>query len=96
LFYAQDISRDWQGTLKARWQELWTILQVEKSETEKWRAVLVSIDQSQDRGTVCRNLILVRLFKRQACHWPGTRQLHVTYSADRPGDDVLAVPDELS
>ncbi len=50
LTCAQDISGDWQGTLKAGQQELRTILQIAKSDSGGWRATLVSIDQSPDRG----------------------------------------------
>ncbi|MEO7144990.1 MAG: alpha/beta hydrolase [Bryobacteraceae bacterium] len=50
LVYAQDISGDWQGTLKAGPRELRTILQIAKSDNGDWRATLLSIDQSPDRG----------------------------------------------
>src|SRR5215475_6516084 len=50
LSYAQDISGDWQGTLKAGPRELRTILQVTKDDRRDWKAVLLSIDQSPDRG----------------------------------------------
>jgi pimeloyl-ACP methyl ester carboxylesterase len=50
LGYAQDISGDWQGTLKAGPRELRTILQVTKGDSGDWKAVLLSIDQSPDRG----------------------------------------------
>jgi len=50
LVYAQDISGDWQGTLKAGPQELRTILQIAKSDSGAWRATMLSIDQSPDRG----------------------------------------------
>jgi non-heme chloroperoxidase len=50
LVYAQDISGTWQGTLKAGPQELRTILQVAKSDQGEWRATMLSIDQSPDRG----------------------------------------------
>jgi non-heme chloroperoxidase len=50
LGYAQDISGDWQGTLKAGPRELRTILQVTKGDSGEWKAVLLSIDQSPDRG----------------------------------------------
>ena len=51
LGYAQDISGDWQGTLKASAQELRILLQVAKSDNGEWRATMLSIDQSPDRGT---------------------------------------------
>ncbi len=47
---AQDISGDWQGTLKAGGRELRTILQIKKGDTSDWKALLLSIDQSPDRG----------------------------------------------
>ena len=50
LLYAQDISGDWQGTLKVGPQELRVILQIAKSDNGIWRAALLSIDQSPDRG----------------------------------------------
>jgi hypothetical protein len=50
LGYAQDISGDWQGTLKAGTRELRTILQITKGDSGEWKAVLLSIDQSPDRG----------------------------------------------
>lgn len=50
LVYAQDISGDWQGTLKAGAQELRILLQIAKSDNGEWRATMLSIDQSQDRG----------------------------------------------
>jgi non-heme chloroperoxidase len=50
LVYTQDISGDWQGTLKAGPRELRTILQVKKGDGGEWKAVLLSIDQSPDRG----------------------------------------------
>ncbi len=50
LVYAQDISGDWQGALKAGPRELRTILHVTKGDSGEWKAVLLSIDQSPDRG----------------------------------------------
>jgi pimeloyl-ACP methyl ester carboxylesterase len=50
LVNAQDISGDWQGTLKAGPRELRTILEVRKGDSGEWKAVLLSIDQSPDRG----------------------------------------------
>jgi hypothetical protein len=50
LAYAQDISGDWQGTLKAGAQELRILLQIAKSDNGQWRATMLSIDQSPDRG----------------------------------------------
>jgi non-heme chloroperoxidase len=47
---AQDISGDWQGTLKAGAQELRLIVHIEKSDGGAWKATLASIDQSPDRG----------------------------------------------
>jgi pimeloyl-ACP methyl ester carboxylesterase len=51
LACAQDISGDWQGTLKAGAQELRILLQIAKSDSGQWRATMLSIDQSPDRGT---------------------------------------------
>jgi non-heme chloroperoxidase len=50
LVCAQDISGNWQGTLKAGPQELRTILQIAKSDNGDWKATLQSIDQGPDRG----------------------------------------------
>ena len=47
---AQDISGDWQGTLKAGPKDLRIILQIAKCDRGGWRATLLSIDQSPDRG----------------------------------------------
>ncbi len=44
---AQDISGDWQGTLKAGPQELRTILQITKADGG-WKATMYSIDQGAD------------------------------------------------
>jgi len=48
--FGQDISGEWQGSLKAGPQELRVILQVAKSDNGAWTANLLSIDQSPDRG----------------------------------------------
>ena len=50
LAYAQDISGDWQGTLEAGAQEIRLLLQIAKSDHGEWRAAMLSIDQSPDRG----------------------------------------------
>lgn len=50
LACAQDVSGDWQGTLKAGAQELRIILQIAKSDGGEWRATMRSIDQSPDWG----------------------------------------------
>jgi len=50
LAYPQDISGDWQGTLKAGTQDIRIVLQVAKSDNVGWRATILSIDQSPDRG----------------------------------------------
>src|SRR5215467_2934983 len=50
LAYPQDISGDWQGTLKAGAQEIRLLLQIAKSDNGEWRATILSIDQSPDRG----------------------------------------------
>jgi pimeloyl-ACP methyl ester carboxylesterase len=50
LIHAQDISGDWQGTLKSGSQEIRVILWVAKTDSGDWKATLLSIDQSPDRG----------------------------------------------
>ncbi len=47
---AQDISGDWQGTLKAGPQALRIILKITKAADGNWSAKLFSIDQSPDFG----------------------------------------------
>src|SRR5579863_6885846 len=47
---AQDISGDWQGTLKPGTLQLRAIVHIEKGEGGAWKATLASIDQSPDRG----------------------------------------------
>jgi non-heme chloroperoxidase len=49
--YAQDISGDWQGTLKAGPQELRLVVKIGKAANGGWNATLFSIDQSPDWGT---------------------------------------------
>ena len=50
LAYGQDISGDWQGTIKAGAQEIRILLQIAKSDHGEWKATMLSIDQSPDRG----------------------------------------------
>jgi pimeloyl-ACP methyl ester carboxylesterase len=49
--YAQDISGDWQGSLKAGPQDLRIILKITRADSGEWKATMLSIDQSPDRGT---------------------------------------------
>jgi hypothetical protein len=51
---AQDISGDWQGTLKAGAQEIRILLQIAKSGNGEWRATMLSIGQTPDRGPARR------------------------------------------
>jgi pimeloyl-ACP methyl ester carboxylesterase len=46
----QDISGDWQGTLKVGAQDLRTILKIARADDGGWKATMISIDQSPDRG----------------------------------------------
>jgi len=46
--HAQDISGDWQGTLKAGPQDLRLILKIAKAEGGGWKASLYSLDQTTD------------------------------------------------
>lgn len=48
LIPAQDISGDWQGTLKAGAQQLRIVVQIAKSDSGGWNATLFSIDQQLD------------------------------------------------
>jgi non-heme chloroperoxidase len=48
--FAQDLTGDWQGALKAGAQELRVIVHIEKGDSGGWKATLASIDQSPDRG----------------------------------------------
>ncbi len=50
--YAQDISGDSQGTLKAGAQELRILLHIAKSDNGEWRATMLSTDQSPDRECI--------------------------------------------
>ena len=76
LAYAQDISGDWQGTLKAGAQELRTLLQIAKSDNGEWKATMLSIDQSPDPGhRHAGNLIFAGWFQHPVCDWRGAWQL---------------------
>jgi non-heme chloroperoxidase len=46
--YAQDLTGDWQGTLKGPRRELRLILNITKTEKGRWSAKLFSIDQSSE------------------------------------------------
>ena len=48
--HAQDISGNWQGTIKAGSQEIRLIVSIEKVSPGRWRGTLFSIDQIPDRG----------------------------------------------
>ena len=45
----QDISGDWQGSLKACPQDLRIILKITRADSREWKATMLSIDQSPDR-----------------------------------------------
>src|SRR6266571_3733331 len=47
---AQDITGDWQGTLKTGAGELRLIVQIAKGNDGGWKATMINIDQTQDRG----------------------------------------------
>jgi non-heme chloroperoxidase len=47
---AQDLAGDWQGALGVGGQQLRLLVHIEKGEGATWKASLVSIDQSPDRG----------------------------------------------
>lgn len=46
----QDISGDWQGTLKPGTQEFRTVVRIARADDGGWKATFLSIDQSPDRG----------------------------------------------
>lgn len=48
--HAQDISGNWQGTIKAGSQEIRLIVSIEKESGGGWKGTLFSIDQIPDRG----------------------------------------------
>jgi non-heme chloroperoxidase len=48
--YAQDITGDWQGTLKAGPREFRLVVKIEKGASGGWSGLLFSIDQVPDRG----------------------------------------------
>ena len=50
VLFAQDLTGDWQGTLGTAPQQLRLIVHIDKGEGGAWKAALVSIDQSPDRG----------------------------------------------
>lgn len=50
LAYAQDISGNWQGTIKAGPQEIRLIVTINKDSAGGWKGTLFSIDQTPDRG----------------------------------------------
>jgi non-heme chloroperoxidase len=50
LAYAQDISGNWQGTIKAGPQEIRLIVSIGKDSVGGWKGALFSIDQTPDRG----------------------------------------------
>jgi non-heme chloroperoxidase len=47
---AQDLSGDWQGTLKVGAQDLRLIVKIVKGDDVRWKATIFSIDQGIDRG----------------------------------------------
>jgi pimeloyl-ACP methyl ester carboxylesterase len=47
---AQDLAGDWQGTLAVGAQQLRLIVHIDKADGPTWKASLLSIDQSPDRG----------------------------------------------
>jgi len=48
---AQDAAGDWQGVISAGTQQLRIIVHIEKGDAAAWKAMVLSIDQSPDRGT---------------------------------------------
>jgi non-heme chloroperoxidase len=50
VLHGQDLTGDWQGTLKVRGMELRTIVRITKSDSGEWTGTLKSIDQSPDWG----------------------------------------------
>ena len=50
VLFAQDLTGDWQGALGTAPQQLRLIVHIDKGEGGAWKAAMVSIDQSPDRG----------------------------------------------
>ena len=50
VLHAQDISGNWQGTIKAGSQEIRLIVSIDKESGGGWKGTLFSIDQIPDRG----------------------------------------------
>jgi len=48
--FAQDLAGDWQGALGSGPQQLRLIVHIDKGSSAAWKATLLSIDQSPDRG----------------------------------------------
>jgi len=48
--FAQDLAGDWQGALAAGTQQLRLVVHIDKGDGGTWKASLLSIDQSPDRG----------------------------------------------
>jgi pimeloyl-ACP methyl ester carboxylesterase len=48
--FAQDLAGDWQGALSIGAQQLRLIVHIEKTDGGAWKASMLSIDQSPDRG----------------------------------------------
>jgi non-heme chloroperoxidase len=48
--FAQDLAGDWQGTLATGGPQLRLIVHIDKADGGAWKAALLSIDQSPDRG----------------------------------------------
>jgi pimeloyl-ACP methyl ester carboxylesterase len=48
--FAQDLAGDWQGTLATGGPQLRLIVRIDKADGGGWKAALLSIDQSPDRG----------------------------------------------
>lgn len=58
LGYAQDMSGDWQGTLKAGPRELRTILHVTKGDSGEWKAALLRIPRHENNHSEVMKIII--------------------------------------
>jgi hypothetical protein len=69
--YAQDISGDWQGSLKVGPQELRMILRIARTDSGEWKASMLSIFSKELDTTKIRVTLMQSTADNQACHRVG-------------------------